>query len=124
MAESPATTLRKTLSRMNAHPGNRSTIAAVVLAGAALLFAAPASADQHDDSFIAEIQRNGIVFTDRGAAIAAGHNICAGLDKGKTPTSLVLNVVRATDLSAHEAGYLLGASVASYCPQHKAVIGN
>ncbi|WP_231977645.1 DUF732 domain-containing protein [Mycobacterium sp. E2989] len=99
-------------------------VGAVMLAGGGLLFAAPASADQHDDAFIAEIQRSGIVFTDRGAAIAAGHNMCAGLDKGKTPTSLVLNVVRATDLSAHEAGYLLGASVASYCPQHRAAVGN
>ncbi|UXA04461.1 DUF732 domain-containing protein [Mycobacterium sp. SMC-2] len=109
---------------MNAHLGKRSTIGAVALAGAALLFAAPAWADQHDDAFIAEIQRSGIVFTDRGAAIAAGHNICAGLDSGKTPTSLVLNVVRATDLSAHQAGYLLGASVASYCPRHKAAVGS
>ncbi|WP_231994743.1 DUF732 domain-containing protein [Mycobacterium sp. ACS4054] len=99
-------------------------VGAVTLAGAGLLFAAPASADQNDDAFIAEIQRSGIVFTDRGAAIAAGHNLCAGLDKGKTPTSLVLNVVRATDLSAREAGYLLGASVASYCPQHRAAVGN
>ncbi|OBG95373.1 hypothetical protein A5697_24725 [Mycobacterium sp. E3251] len=101
--------------------GNWSTIVALV--GAAVFFAAPASADQKDDAFISEIQRNGIVFSDRGAAIAAGHNMCAGLDSGKTPTSLVLNVVRATDLSAHEAGYLLGASVASYCPQHRAAIG-
>ncbi|MGD1208361.1 DUF732 domain-containing protein [Mycobacterium seoulense] len=108
---------------MNAHLRNRAAIGAVALAGSAVLFAAPASADQHDDAFIAEIQRNGVVFTDRGAAIAAGHNMCAGLDKGKTPTSLVLNVVRATDLSAHEAAFLLGAAVASYCPQHRAAVG-
>lgn len=106
---------------MNPRAGMFLTLAA---GAAALFFAVPASADPKDDSFIAEIQRNGIVFTDRGAAIAAGHNMCAGLDQGKTPTSLVLNVVRATDLSAHEAGYLLGASVASYCPQHKAAVGN
>lgn len=110
------------MSRMKAHAAMWLTFGAA--AGAASLFAAPASADHIDDSFIAEIQRSGIVFTDRGAAIAAGHNMCAGLDKGKTPTSLVLNVVRATDLSVREAGYLLGASVASYCPQHKAVVGN
>lgn len=113
-----------TATRMNAHVGNWSTIGAAVLAaGAALLFAAPASADQNDDSFIAEIQRDGIVFTDRGSAIAAGHNMCAGLDKGKSPSSLVLNVARSSYLSAHQAGYLLGASVASYCPQHRAAVG-
>lgn len=90
------------------------------MATAAVLFAAPAEADQNDDSFLAAIQRDGIVFGDRGAAITAGHDVCAGLDKGKTPTSLVLSVVKATPLSVQEAGYLLGASVASYCPQHKA----
>ncbi len=111
------------MTRRNAHLRNWSTAVAVALAGATVLFAAPASADQNDDSFIAEIQRNGVVFADRGAAIAAGHNMCAGLDKGRTPTSLVLNVVRATDLSAHEAAFLLGASVASYCPQHRAAVG-
>ncbi|BBZ69420.1 DUF732 domain-containing protein [Mycobacterium paraseoulense] len=108
---------------MNAHRGNWWALGAIALAAAGVLFAAPASADQNDDAFIAEIQRNGVVFSDRGAAIAAGHNMCAGLDKGKTPTSLVLNVVRATDLSAHEAAFLLGASVASYCPQHRAAVG-
>ncbi|WP_082948352.1 DUF732 domain-containing protein [Mycobacterium sp. 852014-52450_SCH5900713] len=110
------------MTRTIARLGNWSAIVALA-GGAAVFFATPASADQKDDSFISEIQRNGIVFTDRGAAIAAGHNMCAGLDSGKTPTSLVLNVVRATDLSAHEAGYLLGASVASYCPQHRGAIG-
>lgn len=110
------------MTRFIARLGNWAAIAAI--SGAAVLFAAPACADQKDDSFLAEIQRKGIVFTDRGAAIAAAHDMCAGLDKGKTPTSLVLNLVRATDLSAHEAGYLLGASVASYCPQHRSVAGN
>jgi hypothetical protein len=36
----------------------------------------------------------------------------------------MMEVVRTTDLSAKDAGYLLGASVASYCPQHKGVIDN
>ncbi|OBI19059.1 MULTISPECIES: DUF732 domain-containing protein [unclassified Mycobacterium] len=111
------------MTRKNAHRGTWPALGAVALASAAVLFAAPASADPNDDSFIAEIQRHGVVVTDRGAAIAAGHNMCAGLDKGRTPSSLVMGVARATDLSAHEAAFLLGASVASYCPQHKASVG-
>lgn len=107
---------------MNGHRGNWPAIGALTLAAAAVVFAAPATADQKDDSFIAEIQRHGVVFGDRGAAIAAGHNMCAGLDKGRTPSSLVMGVARATDLSAHEAAFLLGASVASYCPQHRATL--
>lgn len=112
------------MTRTNGHLVRRSVIGAVALAGAGWLFAAPASADASDDAFIAEIQRSGIAVTDRGSAIAVGHNMCAGLDKGKTPTSLVLNVVRSSNLSVHEAGYLLGASVSSYCPQHKPAVGN
>lgn len=109
---------------MKVSRGKWSTISAVLLSLAALLFAAPASADQNDDVFVGELQRHGITFADRNAAIAAGHNMCAGLDKRQTPTSLVMNVVEATDLSAKDAGYLLGASVASYCPQHRGVVGN
>ena len=109
---------------MKAIDWKRSTIAAVLLSAAALLFAAPASADQNDDVFVGALQRHGITFSDRNAAIAAGHNMCAGLDKRQTPTALVMNVVEATDLSARDAGYLLGASVAYYCPQHRGVVGN
>jgi uncharacterized protein DUF732 len=108
---------------MKSSTGKRSTIGALILSVAALLFAAPASADQGDEMFLASLQRHRISFTDRGSAITAGHNMCDGLDKGHTPTSLVMSVVRATDLSAQDAGYLLGASVASYCPQHKSAIG-
>ncbi|OBH28898.1 hypothetical protein A5692_22145 [Mycobacterium sp. E342] len=107
----------------NAHRGTWPAIGAAALASTAVLLAAPASADPNDDSFIAELQRHGVVFTDRGAAIAAGHDMCAGLDKSRTPSSLVVGVARATDLSAREAAFLLGASVASYCPQHKAGVG-
>jgi hypothetical protein len=109
---------------MKATLWKRPTSGAVALSVAALLFAAPASADQNDDVFVGALQRHGITFADRNAAIAAGHNMCAGLDKRQTPTSLVLNVVEATDLSARDAGYLLGASVAYYCPQHRGAVGN
>jgi Protein of unknown function (DUF732) len=105
-------------------PWRRSAISAVLLSATALLFAAPASADQNDDVFVGALQRHGITFSDRNAAIAAGHNMCAGLDKRQTPRSLVLNVVEATDLSAKDAGYLLGASVAYYCPQYRGNVGN
>ncbi|HEY3994857.1 MAG TPA: DUF732 domain-containing protein [Mycobacterium sp.] len=109
---------------MKAIHWKRSTIGVIPLSVAALLFAGPASADQNDDVFVGSLQRHGITFADRNAAIAAGHNMCAGLDKRQTPTSLVMNVVAATDLSARDAGYLLGASVAYYCPQHRGAVGN
>jgi Protein of unknown function (DUF732) len=116
--------LRKTLIHTKSSVGKLSTIATVPLSAAALLFAPLAAADQGDDAFIASLQRHNIAFTDRGSAITAGHSMCSGLDRGQTPTSLMMSVVRATPLSAKDAGYLLGASVASYCPQHKGAIEN
>jgi hypothetical protein len=96
-----------------------STFNAALLSGAALIFAAPASADQTDDAFVGALQKNGIAFTDPGAAIAAGHSVCAGLDKGQTPALMMLALVKNTNLSPKESGYVVRQSVTSYCPQHK-----
>ncbi len=97
-----------------------STFNAALVSGAALLFAGPASADQVDEAFVGALQKNGIAFTDPGAAIAAGHNVCAGLDKGQTPALIMLALVKNTNLSPKESGYVVRQSVTSYCPQHKA----
>ncbi|VAZ90605.1 DUF732 domain-containing protein [Mycobacterium pseudokansasii] len=99
-----------------------SIISAILLSAAALIFATPAAADQTDDEFFGALKKHGIVFANRNAAIAMAHSMCAGLDKGQKPTLLVLSLMKNTDLSAHEAGYFLGASVASYCPQYGADI--
>jgi hypothetical protein len=96
-----------------------STFNAALLSGAALIFAAPASADQTDDAFVGALQKNGIAFTDTGAAIAAGHSVCAGLDKGQTPALMMLALVKNTNLSAKESGYVVRMAIASYCPQRK-----
>jgi hypothetical protein len=97
---------------------------AILLAMAALIFATPASADQTDDAFLAALKKHGIVFTDPDAAIATGHRVCAGLDDGQTRAHIVLSIIKDTDLSAHVAGYVLGASVAAYCPHYRTDIDN
>lgn len=93
---------------------------AALLSGAALLYAGSASADSTDDAFVGALQKNGIAFTDPGAAIATGHSVCAGLDKGQTPALMMLALVKNTNLSAKESSYVVRQAVASYCPQHKA----
>lgn len=95
------------------------TTTAVVLCVTALGLAAPASADQTDDEFVATLKKHAIAFANRDAAIAAGHRVCTGLDADQTPTNLILSLVKDTDLSAHEAGYFFGAAVTSYCPQYR-----
>ena len=98
-----------------------STIVAVPLA--ALLFAVPAAADQTDDAFVAALQKRGIVLPSADAAVAAAHNVCAALDKGQTPGGLTLSLARNMGLSVRDAGYFIGASVASYCREHRSDAG-
>jgi len=93
-------------------------IGAVVLSAAALLSAARAAADQTDDAYIASLQKYGIAVTNRDQAIATGHMVCSGLDKGQSRANLVLSIIKDTTLSARSAGYIITASVASYCPQY------
>ena len=54
-------------------PAKWLTITAVPFSWAALFFAAPASADQTDDAFIAALAGDGIVMPDRGNAISMAH---------------------------------------------------
>ncbi|WP_242657532.1 DUF732 domain-containing protein [Mycobacterium intracellulare] len=106
------------MTTTNLDLGKWSTISAVLFLLASPLLAAPASADKTDRAFLAALQQHGIAFTDDDAAIATAHSVCDGLDQGQTRSSLALSLVKNTSLSAHEAGYFLGVSVASYCPQH------
>jgi Protein of unknown function (DUF732) len=92
---------------------------AVMLPVVGLLCAAPASADQMDDAFVAALTKNGIAIPDRGNAIARAHTVCAGLDKGEPSTALAMGIVKDTDLSPKQAGYFVGVSVSAYCPQYK-----
>lgn len=107
------------MARKNAGRRKWRTSSAIVFCVAALEFAAPASADQTDDDFLAVLKRHGIAFANRDAAIATGHRVCTGLDADQTPANLILSLVKDTDLSAHEAGYFFGAAVNSYCPQYR-----
>jgi len=100
-----------------------STGGVALLCTAALLTAAPASADQNDDGFVAALQKGGITVPDRNTAITMGHNVCGELAKGKPRTAVVMSLVESTDLSSRDSGYFVGVSVAAYCPQFKPGIG-
>lgn len=91
----------------------------LLLCVAALLSAAPASADEVDDAFIASLTQNGIAMSDGGSAIAMARSICAGFDKGRTSTMLAMKLMKDTGLSRRQAGYFIGAAVSAYCPQYK-----
>ncbi len=104
---------------MNVGPG---TVCAVLLSAAALLSAASASADETDDAFIAALENNGINLNDHSIAITMGHTVCAALDIGHDESALVLDVIHDMNISARQAGYFVGVSVAAYCPQYKGTL--
>ena len=106
---------------MNVGPGKWSKVCAVLLSAAALLSAASASADPTDDAFVAALENYGIDINGRDTAIAHGHAVCAGLDKGQDSSFLAMKLMNDTklNLSSRQAGFFIGASVAAYCPQYR-----
>jgi len=104
---------------MNLPPGKWSTASAVLLCAAALLSAAPASADPTDDAFVAALVKDGIVIPDSNAAIAMGHSMCAGFDNNQKSSVLAMRLRKDTDLTLKQSSYFVGVSVAAYCPQYK-----
>jgi hypothetical protein len=109
---------------MHGGRGTWSAACAVALSAAVLLCAAPASADQMDDAFVAALAKNGIAIPDRDNTIALAHTVCAGFDKGAASTALAMGLVKETDLSPKQAGYFVGFSVSAYCPQYKGKTDN
>ena len=95
-----------------------SPVCAVLLSAAALLSAAPASADPTDVAFVAALAKEGIVFPDHNTAIATAHTVCAGLDKSNKTAVLAMKLTKDTDLSLKQSSYFIGASISAYCPQY------
>ena len=106
---------------MNVGSAKWSTACALLFA-AALPCAPSASADQTDDAFIAALDKNGITMSDPNAAISRGRVMCAALDKGQDSSVLLMKLIKDTNLSAKQAGFFVGVSVVSYCPQYKGTL--
>ncbi|WP_264055884.1 DUF732 domain-containing protein, partial [Mycobacterium nebraskense] len=81
----------------------------------------PADADAE---FLAALSSQGITYASPEVMIAAGHAVCTELDRGETPAQVahdVMNhkdVLTGSNLAAHHAGFLVGASIAAYCPTY------
>ncbi|OBG27814.1 DUF732 domain-containing protein [Mycobacterium sp. E3198] len=106
---------------MNAGPGKWPAVCAVLLS-VALLSAAPASADATDDAFIAALENYGIDAGDHDVAIAHGHAVCASLDRGQDSSVIALKLIKDPQIKVttkRQAGFFVGDSVASYCPQYR-----
>lgn len=96
--------------------------ALVALAAAALFTAAPAAAD--DQTFLEVLDLMGIAVDDPAAAVSRGRAACTGLDEGQPPPTVTEGIATANGLTAEQAGMFVGASVAAFCDQHRALVGH
>jgi hypothetical protein len=103
---------------MNVGPARWSTLCAVLLFAAALVCAAPASADPTDDAFVAALAQGGITFSERNTVIATAHTVCAALDQSNQSSMLAMKLTKDTNLSLKQSGYFIGASISAYCPPY------
>jgi Protein of unknown function (DUF732) len=103
---------------MKVDPKMRSMGCGLLLCAAALLSAAPSSADPTDAAFVAALAKEQIVFADDSTAIATAHTVCAGLDKSNKSSVLAMKLMKDTDLSLRQSSYFIGASISAYCPQY------
>jgi hypothetical protein len=107
----------------------KKALTATLIAGAAaaLMGAGTAQADTTDAAFINHLNKEGIDgITYEGYTSADfinfGHVICKKVDEGTSVKATTKHVFSKTDLSQYDSGYLVGASIASYCPWNKPLI--
>ncbi|ORV46254.1 DUF732 domain-containing protein [Mycobacterium conspicuum] len=70
-----------------------------------------------DNTFTAALNSKGIHFASPQAAIIAGHEVCDELGLGRTQVQVATDVTKNSNLDGYHAGYFVGLSVATYCPQ-------
>jgi hypothetical protein len=86
-----------------------------------LVVASPtAHADAIDSAFLAAVKAKGINFPSPQAAIIAGHEVCDELDLGRQKPDVASDVMSNSRLDGYHAGFFVGASVAAFCPRHRA----
>ena len=77
-----------------------------------------ARADATDDAFLAALKAKGITYPNPTAGLVAGHEVCNELNLGKSPSQVATDVMNNSPLDGYHAGYLVGASIAAYCPKY------
>jgi hypothetical protein len=97
--------------------------ATTVLGLAAFASTGVASAGSVDDTFLTVISAEGIKPPSAKEAISVAHDVCAVIDEGGDLVDAVTAVSDYTELNMEDSAFFVGASVASYCPEHEAVIG-
>ena len=94
------------------------TAIAGTLTGAAFAGTAAAHADTTDSTFVQILHEQNIGhLSGDGALIEIGHGICRNLRRGYSINHEIYDVYRVSSLSMSQTGYLVGASIGSYCTE-------
>jgi hypothetical protein len=92
------------------------TLVSLIVLGAG---AGLASADTAQDTeFLSALDKQGIAYTSPEKATKLAHAICGEFDRGTTLNEVTTKLLEPGKLSAYNAGYIIGASVGIYCPEH------
>jgi hypothetical protein len=107
--------------RITTFVGTAAATAALGLA--AFASAAVASAGTVDDTFITVITEQGIEPPSAKEAVGVAHDVCVVFDNGGDLLDAVSAVSDYTELGTEDSAFFVGASIATYCPEHEAAIG-
>lgn len=90
-------------------------------AAAAILVAGPAAADAdtiNERIYIDVLDDEGIYYSSEDAALNYGYVVCKALDNGATFPMIVRSGVQQGVYSAYQVGYITGAAIGAFCPEH------
>ena len=97
--------------------------AASSLGIAALVSTGLAGATTADDMFVSVLTDEGITPPSTEEAVSLAYDVCVMFDKGGSLYDAVDSVSTTTDLVQEDSAFFVGASVATYCPEHEAALG-
>ncbi len=86
--------------------------------GLAIATAGTASATDADNIFMTQMRTLGIEFKSQQAANHTGRQVCQELANGETGVDIAKEIVSQTDMTPHQAAYLVVYATKDYCPQY------
>jgi Protein of unknown function (DUF732) len=90
---------------------------AAALAVCALALAPVARADTNDDTYMQTLDNAGVGHLhQRAQLITLGHLVCDNISDGMRPIDVAKSIYASADISQHDAGAVVGAAIAAYCP--------
>jgi len=90
---------------------------------AALVSTSIAGATTTDDMFVSVLEDEGIQPPSTQEAVSLAADVCKMFDKGQSLYDAVGSVATTTKLTEEDSAFFVGASVATYCPEHDPSLG-